>query len=199
MLWDIRARMKPALAVIEMIPHVHRTPALAALRKAARDGRCATLQLSPEERELAFYDGPVQLVSPIGARLLRALYREGRIKLKMPAPAKLDALERYIETEAQFRRDVADIEAQETAKRQRLAEIIKDPACARPDEITPYLIDKVITAHLGHNTHGSLQIAGLACHRMPAAISGAGAGQAEVTCWWLDEDGKRRGDPDISP
>jgi hypothetical protein len=199
MLWDIRARMKPALAVIEMIPHVHRTPALAALRKAARDGRCATLQLSAEERELAFYDGPVQLVSPIGARLLRALYREGRIKLKKPAPAKLDALERYIETEAQFRRDVADIEAQETAKRQRLAEIIKDPACARPDEITPYLIDKVITAHLGHNTHGSLQIAGLACHRMPAAISGTGAGQAEVMCWWLDEDGKRRGDPDISP
>jgi hypothetical protein len=33
-LWDIRTRMKPALQVIDLIPNVHRTPALAALRRA---------------------------------------------------------------------------------------------------------------------------------------------------------------------
>ena len=36
MLWDIRTRMKPALQVIDMIPNVHRTPALAALRHNLR-------------------------------------------------------------------------------------------------------------------------------------------------------------------
>jgi hypothetical protein len=200
MLWDIRARMKPALSVIEMIPHVHRTPALATLRKAALDGRCASLRLTAEEKELAFYDGPVQLISPIGARLLRALYREGRIKLKKPAPARLEALDRYIETEAQFRRDVAEIEAQEAARRQRLGEIVKDPSCAAPDEITPYLIDKVASAQLGHNVFGSVQIAGLTCYRSPAQAPHTGQTQpeAKVLCWWIDLDGNRQGDPEAS-
>ena len=66
MLWSIRARLKPALTVIEMIPNVHRTPALAALRRAALEGRCATLRLTPEEREVAFFDGPVQLTRRSG-------------------------------------------------------------------------------------------------------------------------------------
>ena len=70
MLWDIRTRMKPALQVIDMIPNVHRTPALAALRRAVLEGRPATLRLSDEDRELAFHDAHMQLTSPIGARVL---------------------------------------------------------------------------------------------------------------------------------
>ena len=118
MLWAIRARMKPALSVIEMIPNVHRTPALAALRKAAVQGRSSTVFLTPEERELAFYDGPVQLISPIGARLLKALFDEGRIKLKKPVVGPLTKLDAYIATETAFCADVAKILSDEEAKRQ---------------------------------------------------------------------------------
>jgi hypothetical protein len=35
--------------------------------------------------------------------------------------------------------DVAEILAAEDAKRQRLEEIIADPTCAHPDELSPYL------------------------------------------------------------
>lgn len=196
MLWVIRARMRPALSVVEMIPDVHRTPALAALRKAALDGKCATLRLSPQERELAFYDAPVPLLSPIGARLLLALYREGRIKLKKPARAKLPGLEAYIATEAAFRAEVAQLIAEEDAKRVRLAQIITDPACARLDEITPYLIDKVMTAKLGHNTFGSVMIGGVECHKSPAAAAqnAQTRAEAQMLCWWLDAAGARCGD-----
>ncbi len=198
MLWDIRARMKPALSVIEMIPNVHRTPALAALRRAAAEGRTATLRLSAEDRALAFYDGPVQLVSPIGARLLRALYREGSIKLKKPAVSKLPSLDAYIQTEAAFRADVAEITAQDDAKRLRLDQIILDPSCARPDELSPWLIDKVMTARLGHGVYGSLQIGGLTCHRTlttpPETDSAQTRAEGKVLCWWLDSAGQRQGD-----
>ena len=80
MLWAIQERMKLALSVIDMIPDVHRTPALAALRKAVLDGRGGALRLSAEERELALYDGPAPLISPIGARMLKALYDAGRVR-----------------------------------------------------------------------------------------------------------------------
>ena len=70
MLWDIRTRMKPALQVIDLIPNVHRTPALAALRRAVLEGRPAKLRLSDEDRDLAFHDAHVQLTLPIGARVL---------------------------------------------------------------------------------------------------------------------------------
>ncbi len=70
MLWDIRTLMKPALQVIDLIPNVHRTPALAALRRAVLEGRPATLRLSDEERDLAFHEEHVQLTSPFRALIL---------------------------------------------------------------------------------------------------------------------------------
>jgi hypothetical protein len=196
MLWSIRARLKPALSVIELIPNVHRTPALTALRKAALDGYSATMRLSPEDKELAFFDGPVALISPIGARLLLALYREGRIKLKKPSTSKLPALEAYIATEAAFRAEVAGLIAEDEAKRARLAEIVADPALARPDELTPYLIDKVITARFGHAAEGTVLIAGLACHRSlaPSAPETQMRASDRMLCWWLDGEGHRHGD-----
>ena len=201
MLWDIRARMRPALAVIDLIPNIHRTAALTALRRAVQDGRPAGLSLSAEDRELAFHDAPVQLTSPIGARVLQALYHRGQLKLKKPATKSLPALEAYIALEPAFRADVARIAAAEDARLLRLDQIIADPACARPDELSPYLIDKVMTAHLGRGIPGALQIAGLACHRTlsHAQTEEGDRHRAEDTilCWWHDADGQRQGDPEM--
>ena len=41
--WGIRARMKPALAVTDLIPTIHRRPALAALLRAVPEGRPVVL------------------------------------------------------------------------------------------------------------------------------------------------------------
>lgn len=200
MLWDIRARMKPALSVIDLIPNVHRTPALTALRRAVLEGRPATLRLSAEEKELAFHDASVPLTSPIGARVLKALYHGGHLKLKKPAVKALPALDAYIATEPAFRAEVARILAAEDAKRLRLAEIIADPACARPEELSPYLIDKVMSARLGHGAYGELQIAGVTCHRTLShpdpAESDRFRAEGKVICWWLDGAGTRQGDPE---
>jgi hypothetical protein len=196
MLWDIRAKMRPALSVIDMIPNIHRTPALTSLRKAALDGRAGKLSLSREDAELAFYDGTQQLTSPIGARLLLALYTDGRLKLKKPPVKDLPKLTAYIATEAAFRAEVAAIIAQEDAQRTRLAEIIADPDCARADELTPYLIDKVITAKLGYGVYGSMKIAGVTCHKTlkPAATTDHLRAEGEIACWWQDASGARHGD-----
>lgn len=198
MLWSIRALLKPALSVIDMIPDIHRTPALAALRKAAQDGYTASMRLSADDHDLAFYDGHVQLVSPIGARLLRALYTEGRLKLKKPALKSLPKLDAFIATEAAFRAQAASLIAADTAERARLAEIIADPARARPDEMTPFLIDKVITAQLGYAAYGSTQIAGLSCHKTLTEPTEQEATQtraeARVICWWIAADGSRQGE-----
>lgn len=198
MLWDIRARMKPALSVIDLIPNVHRTPALSMLRRAVTEGRPATLRLSAEDKELAFYDAAVPLISPIGGRVLKALYFGGHIKLKKPATKTLPALDTYIATEAAFRAEVAQILAAEDAKRQRLAEIVKDPASALPEEINPWLIDRVMTARLGHGAYGEMQIAGLTCHKtlLPPDPTESDRLRSEgrVICWWIDSEGRRCGD-----
>jgi hypothetical protein len=200
MLWEIRTRMKPALSIIDLIPNVHRTPALAALRRAVLEGRPATLRLSDEDRELAFHDAHVQLTSPIGARILQMLYRGGHLKMKKPGTMPLTALEAYIATEAAFRADVSRILAAEDARRQRLADIIADPSCARPDELTPYLIDKVMSARLGHSTFGELQIGGITCHRglsqSTPSESDRLRAEGQIVCWWLDDAGQRQGDPE---
>jgi len=200
MLWDIRARMRPALSVIDLIPNIHRTAALTALRKAVQEGRPAVLSLSAEDRALAFHDAPVQMTSPIGARVLHALYHKGHLKLKKPATKSLPALEAYIATEAAFRTEVIAIAAAEDARLLRLDQIIADPACTRPEELTPYLIDKVMTAHLGRGVTGDLQIAGLACHR---ALSHAVTAESDrqrvegkTVCQWHDAAGQRQGDPE---
>lgn len=199
MLWDIRTRMRPALSVIDLIPNVHRTPALAALRRAVLEGRPATLRLSDEDRELAFHDAHVQLTSPIGARVLQILYHGGHLKLKKPPSKTLPALEAYIATEAAFRAEVAQILANEAVKRQRLADIIADPSLARIDELSPYLIDKVMSARLGYGATGSMVIAGVTCHRSPPAISPGTddrlTDHGAFSCWWIDATGQRQGDP----
>ena len=198
MLWDIRTRMKPALQVIDLIPNVHRTPALAALRRAVLEGRPATMRLSDEDRELAFHDAHVQLTSPIGARILKMLHDGGHLKLKKPPSRSLAALEAYIVTEAAFRAEVSLILAADAAKRGRLAETIADPARARPEELTVYLVDKVFDARLGHAATGTLMIAGILCHRdhsrAPAADAERLRDERHLSCWWTDSDGERRGD-----
>lgn len=198
MLWEIRTLMKPALSIIDKIPDIHRTPALAALRRAVLEGRPATFRMTDEDRELAFHDAHVQLASPIGARVLRSLYHAGHLKLKKPAAKTLPALDAYIATEAGFRADVARILAADDAKRQRLAEIIADPSLARPDELTPYLIDKVVSATLGHVATGSVMIAGLTCHREKLTgthgTDGRRRDEDSFCCWWTEADGTRRGD-----
>lgn len=200
MLWDIRARMKPALSIIDLIPHVHRTPALAALRRAVIEGRPMTLHLSEEDKELAFHDANVQLTSPIGARVLRALYQAGHLKLKKPGAKTLPALDAYIATEAQFRADVARIRAEAEARHQRRAAIIADPDCALASELDAGLIDKVMSARLGHNAEGQMVIAGINCHRTikhpPETADARLRSEGRVICWWFDENGTRQGDPD---
>jgi hypothetical protein len=199
MLWDIRARMKPALSIIDLIPHVHRTPAVAALRRAVLEGRPATLRLSAEDKELAFHDAAVQLTSPIGARVLKTLYLGGHLKLKKPGPKPLPALDAYIATEAAFRAEVAVILAADDARRTRLAAIIADPGLARLDELSAYLIDKVIASRLGHDATAQMQIAGVTCFRAlihpQAAESDRLRAEGRVVCWWIDPDGNRHGDP----
>lgn len=198
MLWDIRTRMKPALQVIDLIPNVHRTPALAGLRRAVLEGRPATMRLSDEDRELAFHDAHVQLTSPIGARILKMLHDGGHLKLKKPPARSLPALDAYIATEAAFRAEVAEILAVDAAKRERLAVIIADPARARPEELTVYLVDKVFTAQLGHTATGTLMIAGIPCHRahsgLPSADEGRRRDEDRLCCWWTDSKGHRQGD-----
>ena len=197
MLWDIRARMKPALSIIDLIPNVHRTPALAALRRAVLDGRPAALRLPPDDRELAYHEAAVTLTSPIGARVLKGLYLGGDLKLKKPGPRPVPALDAYIATEPAFRAEVARILAAEETRLQRLDEIIANPDCAKPDELTVPLIDKVFTARLGHGASGALQIGGVTCHRSIVTATADDRLRAEdkVLIWWLDSAGQRQGDP----
>jgi len=199
LLWDIRTRMRPALHVIDLIPNVHRTPALAALRRAVLEGRPATIRLSDEDRELAFHDAHVQLTSPIGARILKMLHDGGHLKLKKPPARSLPALEAYIDTEIAFRAEVEAILAADAVMRARLAEIIADPACARPEELTAYLVSKVFAARLGHTATGTLMIAGIPCYRdrsrtTPAADAGRWRDEDRLCSWWTDSEGQRRGD-----
>ncbi|PJF10998.1 hypothetical protein [Pseudorhodobacter sp. MZDSW-24AT] len=197
MLWDIRKQMRPALSVIDMIPNVHRTPALAALRRAVFEGRPATLRLTDEDRELAFHDAHVQLTSPIGARVLRILHDSGALKLKKPPAKALPALDAYIATEAAFRAEVARIIAADTGRRNRMEAILADPASARPEDLTPELIDTVFSARLGHGATGTLLIAGLACHRalLPGDPDSRTRAEPSFTCWWTDASGQTHGTP----
>lgn len=202
MLWQVRELMKPALSVVDMIPNVHRTPALAALRRVVLDGRPLGLRLSQEDKDLAFHEANVALTSPVGARILLQLYRAGHIKLKKPMQKVLPTLEAYAATEADFRARVAEIMAAENARMDRLAEVMADPSKVQVDELTPALIDKIMTRHMGHGVWGAMQIGGFECHRAlrpaPAVEGGAAGGRmrqdAQVMCWWIDAAGQRQGD-----
>lgn len=198
MLWEIRAMMKPALSVIDLIPNIHRTPALTMLRRAVLDGRPLSTRLPADDRELAFHDAHVAMTSPIGARVLKSLYTGGHLKLKKPAQKSLPALDAYIATEAAFRSEVARIIAAEDAKRDRLAKIIADPNCALASELNPWLIDRVISAHLGHGAVGGMLIAGLNCQRVARQSANPEDSRhragSDMICWWLDHNGQRQGD-----
>ncbi|WP_176715546.1 hypothetical protein [Thioclava sp. SK-1] len=191
--------MRPALSVIDMIPNVHRTPALAGLRRAVLAGRTKSVRLSSDEKELAFYDAPVQLTSPIGARMLYDLYQDGRLKLKKTPQKSIPALEAYIATEAEFRTKVADITAADAARQSREAAILANPDCAQPHELTSRLIDRVMSRHLGHGVSGRMQIAGLDCHRFlrmgAAPEDGRSRAEEETLCWWYDDHGQCHGTP----
>lgn len=199
MLWDIRARMKPALSIIDLIPNVHRTPALAALRRAVVEGRPTTVPLPSDDKDLAFHQASVALTSPIGARVLKALYTGGHLKLKKPGVKPLAALDAYIATEAAFRAEVSAILAADAAYRQRLAEIIGDPTLATEADLSPTLIDKVMSAHLGHTAEGAFQIGGIACHRAIRSLNTDCENRLRTEpttiCWWIDSTGTRQGDP----
>lgn len=197
MLWGVRELMKPALSVIDMIPNVHRTATLTVFRRAVLEGRPMVLRLSGEEKELAFHDAAVQLTSPVGARVLLALYRGGHVKLKKPPQKSLPALEAYIATEASFRAEVERVLAAEESRRDRLAAIIADPAAATEAELSPYLIDKVMSAKLGHAAVGEILIAGVTCHRAlirPAEGEERLRSEGRMICWWHDAAGRRHGD-----
>lgn len=198
MLWDIQALMKPALSVIDLIPNIHRAPALTLLRRAILEGRPLSTKLSAEDKELAFHDARAAFISPIGARVLKSLYAGGHLKLKKPAQKSLPALDAYIATEAAFRTEVARIIAADAAKWDRLAAIIASPDCAEESELTPWLIDRVISAHLGHGAVGGMRIAGLTCQRterLPASPEESPHRTGlDMICWWVDHTGQRQGD-----
>lgn len=198
MLWDVRALMKPVLSVVDMIPDVHRTPAAALLRRTVLEGRPLNVRLSPEDKDLAFHEAAVNLTSPIGARLLLGLYKSGHLKLKKPPRKSLPTLEAYAATEPEFRAKVAALVAAEEARRARLSEILADPSSARPDELTPQLIDRVISRAFGHAASASMEIAGVLCHREVlqdhSAADQFGREEPRVLCWWTDADGIRQGD-----
>lgn len=198
MLWDVRALMKPVLSVVDMIPDVHRTPAAALLRRTVLEGRPLNVRLSPEDKDLAFHEATVNLTSPIGARLLLGLYKGGHLKLKKPPRKSLPTLEAYAATEPDFRAKVTALLEAEDARRARLSEIMADPASARPDELTPGLIDRVLSRAFGHHASSEMEIAGLLCHRDiladPEAADPSGRQEARVICWWTDAEGNRQGD-----
>ncbi|NPD14828.1 hypothetical protein HOY34_06360 [Xinfangfangia sp. D13-10-4-6] len=199
MLWDIRALMRPALSVIDMIPNVHRSPAQALLRRTVMEGRPLSLRLTREEKELAFHDAHIPLTSPVGARILLMLYKSGHLKLKKPARKSLPALEAYIATEATFRAEVTRILHEDEARRSRETAIIADPSVALPEELTTRLIDRVMTAHLGHGVAGEMQIAGLRCLRsfrqgQPPA-DGTRMAEIEAEIHWFDGNGNRQPAP----
>lgn len=198
MLWDVRALMRPALSVIDMIPDVHRSHALAALKQVVHDGRPLGLRLSDEEKDLAYQEGRVQLTSPMGAQILLRLYKGGHIKLKKKAQKSLPSLEAYIATEPEFRARVAEIIAAEDARLDRLAQIVKDPAAALPEELSPAVIEKVMNKHLGRGIMGTMIIAGLTCTRTEVLEEADNAEamrqEPRILYWWLDADGQRQGD-----
>ena len=160
MLWDVQALMKPALSVIDMIPDVHRTAALSSLHRAIYDGRPLGMRLSPEEKELALFEGRAQLTSPVGARILLRLYFGGHLKLKKRPQKSLPALEAYAATEDDFRARVARIEEAETRRLDRIAALLAKPELAQPEELTPELIEKIMNARLGFGVAGEMMIGG---------------------------------------
>lgn len=189
--------MRPAREVIQLIPNVKPRLAMKSLKDAAARGGSATCSLDNEELDLALSDGWQLLISPIGARLLRALFDEGKIPQNRPFGDDLSELDAYIATEAAFRASVAARISERERYLERIAEIAADPDCACPEELTEDLIDKVFLAVHGYGYYGTMRIAGLECHKSstPARFSNTGKTRTPGTtyCWWIDANGVRQG------
>ena len=124
----------------------------------------------------------VPLTSPIGARVLLALYHGGHLKLKKPPARSLPALEAYIVTEAAFRTEVAAILSADAAKRARLAEGLR-AAGQRAAVITlPEMADdpKLSAGYMGRDRffawlRGRGLLVGASCGA--ASVAGLASGQ----------------------
>ena len=190
-------RMDRASEIIDLIPDVKPRVAMRALRQAVENGTHGAGELSVEDRQLAFRDGWVKTTSPVGAHILVALYRDGQIKQNPPRTDDISALETYAAGEDAFRKDIEDRIAAHDAYEARLDEIAADPDVARPEEITPDLINKVFIRARGLGAYGEMMIGGLACHkdvsRGQLTNSGKRRHPDEIYCWWIDGSGERRG------
>ena len=96
------------------------------------------------------------------------------------------------------RADIARSLAAEESKRLRQAEIVADPACADPEDPSPHLIDKVMSARFGYGIAGEMEIAGLPCHRTLSQAAGLQSdrlrAEGALACWWMDARGNLQGD-----
>lgn len=191
------AEMDRLSEIVAMIPDVKPRLAMQALRQAIENGTHGAGSFDGRDRSLAWRDGWVQKTSPVGARVLVALFRDGKIKQNPPRSRDILGLETYSATETAFRSKVARKLADWEASEARLDEIAANPDLARPDEITAGLIDQIFLRRLGYGKFGSMRIGGLECHKQSTGAYLSNSGKTrysgEVYCWWIDEDGNRRG------
>ncbi|SHF68210.1 hypothetical protein SAMN05444273_109114 [Litoreibacter ascidiaceicola] len=193
------SEMVRAKDIIALIPEVKPRLAMAALRDAVSTGKIGNTVLSDEDRKLAIAEGWGMRISPIGGRILKQLFEAGMIPQKRAgSPKDLSELVEYVETEADFRAKVEVRIAAKEAYEYRIAEIAENPDCARADELSSDLIDKVFLKRLGYRKFGTLHIAGLECHKDMTAGSLSNSGKTrysgQVYCYWLDAEGNRQGD-----
>lgn len=188
--------MRLASDVIAMIPSVKPRLAMKALKEAIAAGKPD--EFSDDEWQAATYDGWALLISPIGARVLKSLFENGKIPQHPGASSDLSGLDAYIATEDDFWKNIAEHCAKHEAFEKRVAEIANDPDCARPDELSSSLIDQIFIERLGYGKFGEMRIAGLECHKSKTpdrrSNSGKTTQRGTVYCWWFDESGDRCGD-----
>jgi hypothetical protein len=193
----IDSQMDRAQDVIALIPDVKPRLALSALLEAAQAGGSETFRLAEGEERIAVARGWGTQMSPVGGRLLRALFDEGKIPQKPPRGTDLSRLDEYIAGEDAFRCKIAEKIAAAAARRQRIQEIADNPDCAKPEEITSDLIDKVFLKVHGYGHYGTMRIGGLECHKSstPRRYSNSGktSTQGSIYCWWIDAEGEHRG------
>lgn len=183
--------------VVDLIPDVKPLLAMKALKEAVLQGGYGDIQLDKARARLAWRDGWAQLSSPLGAQILVAMFRDGKIDQKPPRRQDISDLEAYAAKTPQFLEAVAVKTSAWEAYEKRLNEIAADPDCARPEEITPELIDEIFIRTKGLARYGVMRIAGLECHKSAFAgqtsNSGKSKGPSSIWCWWIDAEGNRRG------
>ncbi|HQU67515.1 MAG TPA: hypothetical protein PLI43_04900 [Albidovulum sp.] len=183
--------------IVEMIPQVKPRLAMTALKTAVKNGTHGAGELDQSDRDLAWRDGWGQTTSPIGGRILVALFRDGKIAQHAVGLDDIAELEAYASGVDDFRAKIAMGIADWEKREQRLDEIAANPDCALPEEITSSLINEVFLRVCGLGHFGTMRIAGLECHKgyNGASLSNSGKTRypGEVYCWWIDADGTRRG------